>query len=472
MARDRPGDDRGWVARVLGGMGGAGSMTTPRVQTQTDGRADRGLSPARAACLLLLLAAVVLGYFAGDASFGLITFGGSRELCHAATFYMNGVWATGAGKSFTTALSQHCARVHVESFATFSIFKLGSRSTRTANLKHLARLPSRTRSRPYVVLAYGFDLTHCFAACRGQRIGQRNLCNRTALEQWIAQYGDAQRLLDWETCDVAFEVIARPDILFVMHDRRGYVLTNDTAPPLPGVTIPSRVCDNSGSTSSCDTVDVRHPPSGLRGATQFLLTFRGTTSVGHYETSRVRFALQDAYAEYASRGRQQSGASDDGPVAFDVVHEGSNANAASKESYAEQLRNSRFVLVPRGDVRWSHRFTEVIAAGAIPVVLSDGLTLPFAKSIHWPEAAVVLPEAIVENGGIPAILSALPTGEAALRMELEVQRIFRKYFNSAHVQVNALLNELLALSRAASEPGAQQLRHPLAPGARITTAVR
>ena len=35
-----------------------------------------------------------------------------------------------------------------------------------------------------------------------------------------------------------------------------------------------------------------------------------------------------------------------------------------------------------------------------------------------------------------------------------MQRLFEKHFDSAHVQVNAPLNELLALSRTASNPPA------------------
>ena len=46
----------------------------------------------------------------------------------------------------------------------------------------------------------------------------------------------------------------------------------------------------------------------------------------------------------------------------------------------------------RGDQRWSHRFTEVLKAGAIPVVLSDGLQLPLEPLVDWARAAIVLPE--------------------------------------------------------------------------------
>jgi hypothetical protein len=46
------------------------------------------------------------------------------------------------------------------------------------------------------------------------------------------------------------------------------------------------------------------------------------------------------------------------------------------------------VKVPHGHGRWNHRFSEVIAAGAIPVVIADGLILPFSQLIDWRHAAV------------------------------------------------------------------------------------
>ena len=60
--------------------------------------------------------------------------------------------------------------------------------------------------------------------------------------------------------------------------------------------------------------------------------------------------------------------------------------------YNRYLRDSTFGLVLRGDQRWSHRFTEVLKAGAIPVVLSDGLQLPLEPLVDWARAAIVLPE--------------------------------------------------------------------------------
>jgi Exostosin family len=64
-------------------------------------------------------------------------------------------------------------------------------------------------------------------------------------------------------------------------------------------------------------------------------------------------------------------------------------------TYERLLQKSIFAAAPRGDDRFSYRFTKVLSAGAIPVVHSDDWVLPFRKElIDWPkECSVVIPEA-------------------------------------------------------------------------------
>jgi hypothetical protein len=48
--------------------------------------------------------------------------------------------------------------------------------------------------------------------------------------------------------------------------------------------------------------------------------------------------------------------------------------------YTDLLKQSKFAAVPRGDNLYSYRFTEVLAAGAIPVLFCQsrlGLTVPY-----------------------------------------------------------------------------------------------
>eukprot|EP00571_Detonula_confervacea_P008473 CAMPEP_0172313714 /NCGR_PEP_ID=MMETSP1058-20130122/20813_1 /TAXON_ID=83371 /ORGANISM="Detonula confervacea, Strain CCMP 353" /LENGTH=432 /DNA_ID=CAMNT_0013027417 /DNA_START=498 /DNA_END=1796 /DNA_ORIENTATION=- len=72
-----------------------------------------------------------------------------------------------------------------------------------------------------------------------------------------------------------------------------------------------------------------------------------------------------------------------------VTYSGGIAN----ETYSSVLYKSIFSGAPRGDNLFSYRFTEVLSAGAIPVVYADQWVLPFhQKLVDWGKCAVVIPE--------------------------------------------------------------------------------
>ena len=62
------------------------------------------------------------------------------------------------------------------------------------------------------------------------------------------------------------------------------------------------------------------------------------------------------------------------------------------DEYRSILLRSKFQLVPRGAGLHSHRLLESIAAGTVPIVLADGMTLPFHEIIPWEEAILIVPE--------------------------------------------------------------------------------
>ena len=63
--------------------------------------------------------------------------------------------------------------------------------------------------------------------------------------------------------------------------------------------------------------------------------------------------------------------------------------------YDYLLKSSLFSYVPRGRRINTFRLLEVIAAGSIPIVLSDDMLMPFQELIEWDGAAVVMPEGLV-----------------------------------------------------------------------------
>ena len=70
-----------------------------------------------------------------------------------------------------------------------------------------------------------------------------------------------------------------------------------------------------------------------------------------------------------------------------------SSDLLSKVTYQEALQESVFALAPRGDNKFSYRFTELMSAGAIPVVHADDWVWPFRPElVDWDKCAVILPE--------------------------------------------------------------------------------
>ena len=77
------------------------------------------------------------------------------------------------------------------------------------------------------------------------------------------------------------------------------------------------------------------------------------------------------------------------------------------------LRASVFGLVPAGLTATSRRLYEVLDAGAIPVVVSDRATLPFAgnPSVSWSDAVLFHPERDIPK--LPARLASISEARIA-----------------------------------------------------------
>lgn len=78
--------------------------------------------------------------------------------------------------------------------------------------------------------------------------------------------------------------------------------------------------------------------------------------------------------------------------------------------YTRQMQETRFCLVLRGDTTSSKRFFTAVASGCVPVVVSDGLRLPFADAglVDYSTFALFFPESVVvAHGGIARMLAML-----------------------------------------------------------------
>ncbi|CAK0868112.1 unnamed protein product, partial [Prorocentrum cordatum] len=74
-----------------------------------------------------------------------------------------------------------------------------------------------------------------------------------------------------------------------------------------------------------------------------------------------------------------------------------------QKAYDDVLMDSVFGIVPKGSEHYSHRLTEVIAAGAVPVIINDDFLAPYALgdvdkwAVRVPEFTVGLMPAKLES---------------------------------------------------------------------------
>ncbi|SRR5579862_762469 len=93
-----------------------------------------------------------------------------------------------------------------------------------------------------------------------------------------------------------------------------------------------------------------------------------------------------------------------------------------KERYAEVMRRSKFVLCPRGNGTSSFRLFETMAAGRVPVILSDEWEPPAGPA--WESSSVRVAEADVSR--LPALLEACE--DRCAEMAAEARRQWEQWF--------------------------------------------
>ncbi|XP_057458009.1 probable glucuronoxylan glucuronosyltransferase IRX7 [Lotus japonicus] len=60
--------------------------------------------------------------------------------------------------------------------------------------------------------------------------------------------------------------------------------------------------------------------------------------------------------------------------------------------YQMEIARSVFCLCPLGWAPWSPRLVESVALGCIPVIIADGIRLPFSSAVRWPEISLTVAE--------------------------------------------------------------------------------
>ncbi|KAG2674180.1 hypothetical protein I3760_13G122700 [Carya illinoinensis] len=67
--------------------------------------------------------------------------------------------------------------------------------------------------------------------------------------------------------------------------------------------------------------------------------------------------------------------------------------------YQSEIARSVFCLCPLGWAPWSPRLVESVALGCVPVIIADGIRLPFPSAVNWTEISLTVAERDVDKLG-------------------------------------------------------------------------
>ncbi|XP_058082695.1 probable glucuronoxylan glucuronosyltransferase IRX7 [Magnolia sinica] len=115
--------------------------------------------------------------------------------------------------------------------------------------------------------------------------------------------------------------------------------------------------------------------------------------------------------------------------------------------YQSEIVRSVFCLCPLGWAPWSPRLVESVALGCVPVIIADGIRLPFPSSVPWPDISLTVAESDV--GDLARILDHVAaTNLSAIQRRLWDPSIRRALLFNRRIQSgDATWQVLDALSR-------------------------
>lgn len=109
---------------------------------------------------------------------------------------------------------------------------------------------------------------------------------------------------------------------------------------------------------------------------------------------------------------------------------------------------SAFALVPRGDARWSYRFTEAVCSGSVPVVVGvDGWLMPLDRLAPFDTYGIFI--SVADASSIIELLRAIPEQER-LQKAAAAREVCQRWLGSPQRIAQAVLTELTMKLLAAS----------------------
>ncbi|KAF3582103.1 hypothetical protein DY000_02030415 [Brassica cretica] len=115
--------------------------------------------------------------------------------------------------------------------------------------------------------------------------------------------------------------------------------------------------------------------------------------------------------------------------------------------YQSEIARSVFCLCPLGWAPWSPRLVESVALGCVPVIIADGIRLPFPSAVRWPDISLTVAERDV--GKLGEILEHVAeTNLSVIQKNLEDPSVKRALlFNVPPQEGDATWQVLEALSK-------------------------
>lgn len=85
--------------------------------------------------------------------------------------------------------------------------------------------------------------------------------------------------------------------------------------------------------------------------------------------------------------------------------------------YVKKMSNSLFCLAPLGFAVWSPRIYESVINGCIPVIIGNGIRLPFDWEMDWRDFSVKIPEWRIKKGQLRQILASIPHDRITMKQQ-------------------------------------------------------
>lgn len=207
----------------------------------------------------------------------------------------------------------------------------------------------------------------------------------------------------------------RNDIIFLHWELRDLILSSEEL-VLPGVTLPA-----VNFISHFKKIEEEKK-------NKYLISFSGDINNDDYDgySSGIRKKMDNLFKNNDNKR---------------VYYNDSKSNPTSLDTYKDITYNSVYGLCPHGDGRWNrYRLLELVNYNTIPVIIADGITLPYEQIINWDLAIIRIKEDKFKKcNNLDEFLKLLPKNKnRIIKMKKNLNKI-KNVFKSEDIILKNLL---------------------------------